>query len=258
MIWTSSKLHVNFIRIAWQVHKTFLCTTHEYGLWQWPCALHLVDIQQNCHAVRMDQCMFPLYLSTERFKCHPHCFHLQQMDVHPHVPYPVCNPRPTHTHKHNPGVWVRFDCDLGNRWVNVNDIPLETFVLLRHPAKWCLKCKFTWIPYWTDFSNGADEAELTSYTACPMALLVTWTPSDLKSSESQTLKLSEPSWVLESTDFWYHPSATVSMLRSWLHGLYGWHGPCGQLSEKKRRPLKLITYTLTPLALWPGLCSLLD
>ena len=32
MIWTSSKLHLNFIRIAWQL----LCTTHNYGLW-YPC-----------------------------------------------------------------------------------------------------------------------------------------------------------------------------------------------------------------------------
>ena len=36
MIWTSSKVHLNFIRIAWQAHKKFLCTTHEYGLWH-PC-----------------------------------------------------------------------------------------------------------------------------------------------------------------------------------------------------------------------------
>ena len=30
------ELHVNFIRIRWQVHKKFLCTTHEYCFWH-PC-----------------------------------------------------------------------------------------------------------------------------------------------------------------------------------------------------------------------------
>ena len=29
-------LHLNFIRIAWQVHQKFLCTTHEFDLWH-PC-----------------------------------------------------------------------------------------------------------------------------------------------------------------------------------------------------------------------------
>ena len=36
IIWTSYELHVNFIRITWQVHKKFLYTTHEYGFWH-PC-----------------------------------------------------------------------------------------------------------------------------------------------------------------------------------------------------------------------------
>ena len=41
MIWTSCELHVNFIRITWQVHKKFLYTTHEYGFWH-PCyVLHM-------------------------------------------------------------------------------------------------------------------------------------------------------------------------------------------------------------------------
>ena len=35
MIWTSCELHVNFIRITWQMHKKFLCTTHEIKNTAW-------------------------------------------------------------------------------------------------------------------------------------------------------------------------------------------------------------------------------
>ena len=35
------ELHVKFIRITWQVHKKFLCTTHEYGLWHPRYVLHM-------------------------------------------------------------------------------------------------------------------------------------------------------------------------------------------------------------------------
>ena len=42
MIWNSCELHVNFIRIAWQIHMPkFLGITHEYGFWH-PCyVLHM-------------------------------------------------------------------------------------------------------------------------------------------------------------------------------------------------------------------------
>ena len=38
-MWTSCELH----KSTWQVHKNFLCTTHEYGVWH-PCyVLHMND-----------------------------------------------------------------------------------------------------------------------------------------------------------------------------------------------------------------------
>ena len=37
------ELHLNFINIAWQEHKNFLCTTHEYGLWHPRYVLHMND-----------------------------------------------------------------------------------------------------------------------------------------------------------------------------------------------------------------------
>ena len=46
------ELHLNFIRIAWQAHKKFLCTTHTYGLWH-PCyVLHMNEPpgpSYHCH-----------------------------------------------------------------------------------------------------------------------------------------------------------------------------------------------------------------
>ena len=36
-LWTSCE----FVRITWQVHKKFLCTTHEYGFWHTCYVLHM-------------------------------------------------------------------------------------------------------------------------------------------------------------------------------------------------------------------------
>ena len=43
---------LNFIRIAWQVHKKFLCTTHEYGLWHF------------CYVFHMNEPPGPSYITT--------------------------------------------------------------------------------------------------------------------------------------------------------------------------------------------------
>ena len=57
MIWTSCELRVNFLRIAWQVHKKFLCTIHEYGFWH------------PCYVLHMNEPPGPLYKVAIFFIC---------------------------------------------------------------------------------------------------------------------------------------------------------------------------------------------
>ena len=62
--WNTYEIHMNFERferlvsyiwIAWQVHKKFPCTTHEYGLWQ------------TCYALHMNESPGPSYKSRAYF-----------------------------------------------------------------------------------------------------------------------------------------------------------------------------------------------
>ena len=117
----------------------------------------VVDMHHCCYTVWLDQYMFPLNLKIKMLKRHSHCFHLEQIDVE----FPLGWRPLTPTSLPNPTASFQNVCLAEPN--GVRDANSREFL---HERPTCLAS-----------SKGADKAELA--WVCPMALLVTWVPSDI-------------------------------------------------------------------------------
>ena len=64
------ELHLNYINIAWQVHKNFLCTTHEYGLWHPRYVLYMNEPPGACPTkYRIDQIRSNSNFAWNSYRC---------------------------------------------------------------------------------------------------------------------------------------------------------------------------------------------